>query len=283
MRATPLAILLSLLGLALPLSTAEVCQSASGCEFWDANYHEYTLYRVDATKIDVLILPPASPFALRDITTAKLAIQGWKDGINALGSTAFKSGVQINYYAVGQDNVPQDALADPEIVVVMAEVNPVLLFGIGYQSPFGLCAQQGGIAQALEPHEHDGAYVQQFQCQTGGYVCLALNTNFLLGGRTQMYDLVAHEFGHCLGTGHVGDALDFDAKTVPAYDVMSYMYRSSHVNCVSSLNLRSLEGIYATLLGTGTQLNPGSYYTMATSSYSQYACPQPPPGSITGG
>src|SRR5687767_12443049 len=117
---------------AFPLTGAAVCQSSSGCEFWDANYHEYVLYKVDDTKVDVIVYPPASAYAYRDSTTARLAIQGWEDGIQALGATWFKTGIQINIYVVGQDLViPADALEDPEISVVISEHNPVLLFGIG--------------------------------------------------------------------------------------------------------------------------------------------------------
>jgi hypothetical protein len=273
---------IALLAIAVPGAIAEVCQSSNGCQFWDNSYHEYVLYEEDTTKIDVLIYPSAGPFSLRDMTTAKFAVQGWKDGINAFGATWFKSNMNISAYIVGKDtNIPADALTDPEIIIVMSQHNPVLLFGIGEQLPVSFCSQRDGLAAEGIPHVDPNSYVQQFQCKSGGLTCVALNTNFLLEGTIQMYDLVAHEFGHCLGhclgPGHVGDALDFNAKTVPAYDVMSYMSKTLQVNCVSNMNVRVMEGIYAPLLGQSSSifLEPGDYYTMSTSTYQQLNCPNP--------
>lgn len=273
-----------LLALFVPGAIAEVCGSSSGCEFWDNSYHEYVLYEEDTTKIDVLIIPPASPFALRDTTTAKLAVQGCKDGINAFGATWFKSAMNINAYVVGQDTIPQDALNDPEVVIVISEHDPVLLFGIGAEPKQMVVTCESFGQQTLQQfpgHAHDGAQVSSADCTGTGFMCFAVNTNFLLGGTYQMYDLIAHEFGHCLGTGHVGDALDFDAKTVPAYDVMSYMYRSSHVNCVSNMNVKVMEGIYGHLLGqpASNDLHPGDYYTMS-SGYQQVNCANPARGIL---
>jgi hypothetical protein len=267
----------AVLAFLVPGAVAEVCQSSNGCQFWDNNYHEYVLYEQDTTKVDVLIYPSAGPFPLRDVTIAKHSVQAWKDGINNYGQTWFKNSVSINAYAPGIDATPPpaDAITDPEVIIVISEHDPVLLFGIGLQSPFSVCTQQGGVQSVAEPHVHDGGFVQQVQCRSGGFVCLALNTNFLLGGTVQMFDLIAHEFGHCLGTGHVGDALDFNAKTVPPYDVMSYQYTPSGKNCVSNLNIRTMEGVYAPLLSqpSSTWLQPGDYYTMAPSAYLPTSAP----------
>lgn len=277
-------IVASLFLIGVPLTSAEVCQKAQGCEFWDDSYHEYILYSVDTATVDVLIVPPVvSPYTLRDIATAEMAVQAWEDGVMDLGASWMTSGFSINHYTLGVDtNIPPEALSDPEIIVVMSEHDPVLLFGIGLQLPASVCTQRGGMVAMTEPHEHNGITVYQAECTQGGRTCVALNTNFLLGGRYQMYDLVAHEFGHCLGVGHVGDALDFDAKSVPDYDIMSYQYNPSHVHCVSTLNVRSMESVYADLLGGSGQLNPGAYYTMAQSSYSQVACDNIATGGILG-
>ncbi len=274
-----------LLSFMAPPSTADVCTSSSRCGFWDDDYHEYILYAADATQIDVLIVPPASPFALRDITTARLAVKGWVDGMNALGQSWFKEGLSIQPWVVGVDrNIPQGALADPEVIIVIAEHRPVVLFGIGQQLPPAPCLARGGALRTLPVHEHGRVAVQRSECVQGGYTCVALSMNVVLAGRYEMYNLIAHEFGHCLGLGHVGDALDFDAKTVPAHDVMSYMSRPHPVNCVSNLNVRSLEGIFAPLLGQppSTFMVPGQYYGMAPSAYSQSVCYNPPVGSVFG-
>jgi hypothetical protein len=261
----------------LPAGSSDICRKEKGCTFWDSNYHEYILYEVDTPHVDVLVVPPASPFATRDIATVGLAVEQWRTGIAQLADPWFASGFSIDAYTLGVDVPPPEALADPEIVVLTAEYNPVLLFGIGEQTPIGVC-----VADAATWHQHEGSpwATAMAQCGTGGMTCLAINTNFLLGGERQMHDLVAHEFGHCLGIGHVGDALDFDAKTVPLNDIMSYQYNPSHVHCVSTLNVKSLQGVYADLLGQPGQLLPGDYYTMSPSAYSQATCSNPDPNLL---
>ncbi|MEA3191169.1 MAG: hypothetical protein QOD77_1751 [Thermoplasmata archaeon] len=261
-----------LLTLALtPVSDGEICTAAPGCEFWDENYHEYILYNEDTYKIDVLIVPSASPFVLSDLTTVRKAVDGWENGIQALGPAWMTSNLDLRTYTLGVDVPTNEALTDPEIVVLVSEHDPVLLFGIGLQTPFGLCRATGPT------HQHPGSsFVSaQVQCTQGGFMCLAINTNFLLGGSRQMYDLVAHEFGHCLGIGHVGDALDFDAKRVPMKDIMSYQYDASHVFCVSTLNIKALSAVYAhpSLLNQPGWQSAGTYVSMAPSAYSNWACP----------
>lgn len=258
----------------LPVSNATQCNTASGCEFWDSNYHEYILYNVDTPNVDVLIVPPASPFATRDIVTIEKSVDAWKAGIAASGG-ALATGLKINRYTLGKDVPPQAALTDPEIIIVSAEYNPVLLFGIGLQLPVGICTQRGGVAHTFPTHEHDGAKLYRAECKQGGMTCVVVNTNFLLGGARRMFDLNSHEFGHCLGIGHVGDALDFDAKTFPAKDIMSYQYNANQVHCVSNLNTNALKAVYATLLGQTGQVNAGGYIQMTTSTYTQVTCANP--------
>jgi hypothetical protein len=252
------------------------CQSASNCDFWDDDYHEYVLYDVDTYVIDVLIVPSVSYDTAADTPAIRKAVQAWEDGIDQLAATWFKSGFEMNVYLLGTDAPPQSALEDPEIIVVAAEYNPVLLLGIGQDVPFNPC-RGGAATQAYAPHEHDGMTISAADCQEGGFTCVALNTNFLLGSKNTLYDLIAHEFGHCLGLGHVGDALDFSAKRVPIHDIMSYQETPGQVHCVSTLNVRTLESLYAPLFGqtVSQPVSAGDYYTMPMSQYSQVNCPNP--------
>ena len=271
-------LLAALVLMAAPTASAAVCTTASGCEFWDNDYHQYILYEVDTSSIDVLVLPPATPFAaLGDMDVLRASVEAWDSGIDALGPAWLANGVDIRTYVVGVDSTPASALQDPEIIVATAEYNPFVLFGIGLQVPFGVCTQQGGVASTVFQHAHAGgaSSVQAFQCQSGGIQCLVLNTNFLLGGERRLYDLNAHEVGHCLGIGHVGDALDFDAKNVPLTDIMSYNDVPSQVHCVSTLNIKAFEAVYAPLLGQPGGQGPGTYVHMAPASYAQVACPNP--------
>ena len=251
------------------------CSQARGCDFWDDDYHEYVLYEVDSMDVDVLIVPSASRDAAQDTPAIRAAVEAWETGIAQLATSWMADGFNMDVYLLGTDRVPQEALDDPEIVVLAAEYNPVLLFGIGYQLPPTPC--RGAAVKEYAPHEHHGMSIRAAQCEEGGFTCMALNTNFLLGSKTQLYDLVAHEVGHCLGVGHVGDALDFSAKRVPVDDIMSYQETPTQVHCVSTLNVRVLEALHAPLVGetVSQPVQADDYYTMPRSQYSQVDCPNP--------
>src|SRR5687768_6333771 len=86
-----------------PTADADVCRREKGCDFWDADYHEYILYEVDTPQVDVLVVPPASPFATRDLETVGLAVQQWQAGISALADPWFAQGFAIHSYTAGVD------------------------------------------------------------------------------------------------------------------------------------------------------------------------------------
>jgi hypothetical protein len=276
-------------------------------DFTDFCYHEYVLYNVDQSDIDILILPSASPYAARDAVLMEESVEMWDDGINNLGPTWLASGVNLNHYTVGLDTIPENALWDAEIVIIPAEFNPAVLFGIGLQSPSGLChgipnplgmlsAQDGfGLADFYEGtitaqdmaampefHQHDGPWgMLTTKCANGGYTCFVINTNFLWlpdnANGIDMFDLNSHELGHCLGIGHVGDALDFTANAYPRDDIMSYEsdgWNPNYVLCVSTLNIRALERVYGHMLSQpGYPAFPAnSYVHMVPSDWSDDGC-----------
>lgn len=248
------------------------CEAEEGCDFFDDDYHEYVLYDVDTTLVDVLIVPSASPAAAQDTATLRAAVDAWAAGIEAIAEPWFAEAFELRVYTLGTDTPPADALQDPEIVVLAAEYNPVLLFGIGLQSPAAVCRDDA--AGRYAPHAHDGMSIFAAKCDEGGLTCVAFNTVNLGGGPGRLYDLVSHEFGHCLGGGHVGDALDFKAKRVPVRDIMSYQHDPEQVHCVSNLNVRVLEAIYAPLVGAtvGQPVRAGQFYTMSPAEYRQVEC-----------
>lgn len=276
---------LVLLALAAPGSNATHFTSLS-------EYHEYILNDVDTGHIDAIIVPSASPWALRDVSTIEMSLQAWEDGIQSSGysDSWFANGFEMDIYTLGYDDIPSDALSDPEIVVIAAEYNPFLLFGIGYTIPVQFCQDFNPLDPSIW-HQHEGSSwaTSQASCESGGNQCVALNTNFLHSdgpivtingghGERRMYDLVAHEVGHCLGIGHVGDALDFSTWIYPTTDIMSYQYDPSQVFCVSTLNIKSLQGVYADALGApGTQprYNGGEYVHLHKDDYENTSCSNP--------
>lgn len=278
LRIIACAMLLLMAGLALPAQSAD---------FNDNDYHEYILYNVDTPEVDVLIVPPASPYYQRDLVNIEKSVQAWDDGINDLGSSWLADGLNINYYTLGYDVPTIEALEDPEIIIFSAEYNPVLLFGIGLAAPVTWChgigvGQEAASVAMDDLHKHDQSpwASMHSECDDGGFQCTVVNTNFFWlpdqQNEIQMYDLNQHELGHCLGIGHVGDALDFSAQNFPEQDIMSYQHNPSQVHCVSTLNIKALEAVYGALLGhPELHQHAGSYVDMSPSQYSWSDCLNP--------
>ncbi|MGB1585746.1 MAG: hypothetical protein ACPHID_01715 [Thermoplasmatota archaeon] len=277
----------------ITLALAVALAGTGAANFNDNQYHEYILYEVDTSKIDVLIVPSASPYALRDNTILRQGVDAWDAGIDDLADAWLANGIEIRTYVLGEDIPPAEALFDPEIIIVSAEYNPVLLFGIGLQVPISWCHNIGPgggnidwreeLIASPDFHSHGGSWgMLQAQCADGGKQCIVLNTNFLwlpdADNRRNMYDLNTHEVGHCLGIGHVGDALDFTARNFPQTDIMSYQH-GNHVHCVSTLNVKALEAVYGGLLGKpGLAQSAGTFVHMNPADYDQHDCDEPTAG-----
>lgn len=240
--------------------------STEGPHFTDACYHMRTdLNDLDTPIIDVLIVTPVSPYAERDVRAMRQAVEMWSAGIHYLAPQMgldWLDAVEFNIF-LDNDAFTTDPAWDPEIVIVAA--NPVVagVQGIGidpldFVSPLTgptsiPCRGANPLAsieawQALPGfdghHGHSGTYVEE--CEAGGSVCYAVNlaidpvpgvVDDVLG--MNMFDLVAHEVGHCLTVGHVGDAGDHTANAVPVDDIMSYTHNRAAGKCVSSLDVES--------------------------------------------
>jgi hypothetical protein len=253
----------------------EFCESEEACDFWDDEYHQYVVYDLDTTVIDVVIVPPAGMTTPDQIATSRLAVQAWSDGIEALGQSWFTDAFEMNVYAVGIDIPSIDAVSDPEIIVISTSAQGIL--GIGLEPKQIGCILLGEETLTdYGGHAHRGGYVTASDCTGIGFTCFAIN---LAGTDPRgLYDLIAHEVGHCLGAGHVGDALDFRARYAPVEDIMSYQDNPEQVHCVSNMNVRNLEGVYAHLLDRPEEewLPRGSYMAFSPADYMQVACENPP-------
>lgn len=235
-------------------------------------YHmKVGLNALDDPQIDVAIVVPISPAVERDTRVAEQAVMMWNDGVNYLademGLDWLSEGMEMNVttYKVKVDQAglmtePLD-LVDPEIVVTMS--NPVGGLGIGIdpvsfagelgivdgegtpclveENPFSF--QMWKDKPGFEQHgqERGGTYVQD--CGgVGGNVCFAVNNSVdPIPGATDffpLYELVAHEFGHCLTVGHVGDGADGPWGPTPTNDIMAYSADPPGLaKCVSTLDV----------------------------------------------
>ena len=235
-------------------------------------YHmKVGLNALDSPKVDVDVLLPVSPAAERDMRIATQAVQMWDDGLHYLAdqmdldwlNQGFEMNVRTHLVGVDAEGLPIDpiALIDPEIVVVVS--NPAGGIGIGID-PTSFIGQLGlvddnGVPCAALPNpfsmkqwqanpkfkqhggEPGGTYVQD--CGgVGGNVCLAINGAVDpvpgLSDFFPLFDLVSHEFGHCLTLGHVGDGADGPWGPTPTNDIMAYSTDPPLVNkCVSTLDV----------------------------------------------
>lgn len=269
--ARPLVVLL-VLCLAIPLTPARAVDGArfgdgnlpQGCtregtgtgpHFTDGCYHMRTnLNSLDTPIIDVLIVTPVSPYAERDVRVMRQAVEMWRDGIQYLAPQMGLDWLNRVEFTIALDSeaFTTDPLWDPEIVVVA--VNPAVtgVQGIGID-PLGFSAPCRGVnplATIVDwqnlpgfdgHHGHSGTYVEE--CEGGGTTCYAINVAIdpvpgVVGPVLDIntFDLVAHEVGHCLSVGHVGDAGDHTAAATPKDDIMAYDFSNQH-KCVSSLDV----------------------------------------------
>ncbi|WP_148613397.1 hypothetical protein [Nocardioides rubriscoriae] len=235
-------------------------------------YHmKVGLNALDSPQVDVDILVPVSPAAERDLRQAEQAVQMWNAGLHYLADQMDLGwldrglDMRIRTHEVAVDPAgallaPLD-LVDPEIVVVAS--NPVGGIGIGVDpsnlvsqlgvtdgeglpcarvaDPFSMAAWQH--KQGFEQHggENGGVYVED--CGgVGGNVCFAVNGAVdPVPGASDffgLFDLISHEFGHCLTVGHVGDGADGPWGPTPTNDIMAYSTDPPGISkCVSTLDV----------------------------------------------
>jgi len=235
-------------------------------------YHmKVGLNALDSPKVDVDVLIPVSPAAERDMRVATQAVQMWDEGLHYLAdqmdldwlSDGFEMDVRTRLVPVDANSIPLDPinLVDPEIIVVVS--NPIGGIGIGidptaFGGELGLYDDQGlPCAEVANPFSMDawearsgfeqhggepgGVYVQD--CGgVGGNVCFAVNGAVDpvpgLSDFFPLFELVSHEFGHCLTLGHVGDGADGPWGPTPTNDIMAYSTDPPLVNkCVSTLDV----------------------------------------------
>ncbi len=274
----------------------EFCTSPEMCDYWDGQFHEGAVYEMDTMVIDAVVLPAPGIGTTQATVAAGQATANWAL-VEEFTNPWFTDAWELNTYVVGSDVPSIDAVTDPEVIVVTEGFQRSTSIGLNAEQ---LACEIAGIltgdydATGYEPgslatrvydvHEHHGMEIYAADCVSGGFRCVALNfAGTALTGNNPLYDLVAHEVGHCIGLSHVGDALDFNSRFVPTLDIMAYADNYGRVSCPSTLNARALEGIYAHLVdgqSTPEWLASGERYAMNPWEYVVTECDTPPAGFL---
>jgi hypothetical protein len=240
-------------------------------------YHMRTgMNSLDSSDVDVLIMVPASPTATRDMRIIRQAVEMWNGGIQYLAPQMGMPWMKNMHFNISTDIESAAAtaggsfvtypIADPEIVIVSS--NPVGGAGIGidpYDSEVGALTGDSdmpctGVSNPFDMdtwkdmpgydhHDHEPGATVTEDCEgAGGNICVALTPAIDPAPPAldvfNLFDLVAHEFGHCLTIGHVGDGLEGSWSKLPTNDIMAYNTDPPGLNkCVSTLDV---EGIAVT-------------------------------------
>ena len=229
---------------------------------------------LDSPQVDVVVMVPASPTAERDMRIMRQSVEMWEGGIDYLaeqmGLPWLTEGMDFHITVDSFDPADETGgefttypVVDPEIVVVAANpaafgyvgigVDPVnqvfvnedqLQLCHGVPNPFDI--EQWEALPGFDSH-HDGrsgTYVEDCGPEGGGgNICFAVNVgnDSPVIDLSSLFDLVSHEFGHCLTIGHVGDGAEGKWGATPTNDIMAYHSDPPGLTkCVSTLNVEGI-------------------------------------------
>lgn len=237
-------------------------------------YHMRTdMNALDSPQVDVLVLVPVSPTAERDMRIMRQAVEMWEGGIDYLspqmGMDWLSTGVDFHITVDAIDPTGANGgggefttypVVDPEIVVIAS--NPVGGIGIGIDpvnsaisdenvvpcQPVGnpLDFEQWENLPGFDRHHDKREGIYNEDCGgSGGNVCFAINGAIDPAPKTfdifGLFDLVSHEFGHCMSIGHVGDGAEGAWGKVPTNDIMAYSQDPpGRTKCVSTLDVEGV-------------------------------------------
>jgi hypothetical protein len=295
------------------------------------------LNALDSPQVDVLVMVPVSPTAERDMRIMRQSVEMWEGGIDYLagemGLDWLAAGVDfhitVDYFDLENDEEGGEfttyPIVDPEIVVIAT--NPVGGIGIGVdpvdfvftdpnlvpchnvQNPFDFEYWENLPGFNNHHQQRTGTYVED--CGgAGGNICFAINGAIDPAPPAidvfNLFDLVSHEFGHCLTLGHVGDGAEGSWGVVPTNDIMAYSSDPPGLNkCVSTLDVEVVATRMSNFLdvnGDGTvdaadrrevndhigeggnrfHVQHPSDHHYASGSGSPLDCPQPDLGPVPG-
>lgn len=245
--------LISAIAVISVLVTGPVAASSSSAA---PPYQQPVWFQWERAELDILVVPPnhgqiyneEGPLGGNDpaeltptnsyLKAMDASIEAYRDALVAFGPRWLAQGVELRSYVLGRDEVPQEALAEPEIVVVTDETKGPIL----------------GIAINLRP-------------------CIVNNSKLMTTSVTyaDMYNIMGQELGHCLGLDHVAGGPPGDP--VLALDLLNGTYphqpgqKENPLHCPSNMNVRGLKVVFGPALGkhislATVEMKPAAYRTM---------------------
>ena len=240
--------------------------------FGNVCHHMRTdLNGLDSPEVDVVVMVPVSPTVERDVRIMRQSVEMWEGGIDYLademGLGWLAEGMNFHITVETFDPVGDNGgefttypIVDPEIVVVAA--NPLVAgyVGIGIDpvdfvfvnedqvpchnvtNPFDIEYWENLPGFNSHHEARSGTYVED--CGgAGGNICFAINagSDTPVIDLASLFDLVSHEFGHCLTIGHVGDGAEGKWGANPTNDIMAYHSDPPGLSkCVSTLDVEGV-------------------------------------------
>lgn len=231
-------------------------------------YRQPIWFKWDRTELDVLVVPPgpgqivngsgvlnggdakeAQPLASSYMKATEKVIGDWRRAVDAFGSSWLRSHLKLNIYVLGHDVPPAEALREPEIVMVWdASKLNVLGYSIRPGFSLGTLGQNASSDMARAPCITD---VSKFYTTSFSY--------------PDMYNIVGHEFGHCLGLQHsTGPEPAADLDIIHAIYEHDIGLAGTPLHCPANLNVKGLELVYdAKAASTAASVPAGSYKKIA--------------------
>lgn len=163
------------------------------------------------------------------------SVNNWQVAIDAYAPAWLKDRLVLNVYVLG---VGTPLLPTQYEIVVASDENKLTTLGIA----------------------------------VSGSPCLVLNSKFFVTSFTyeDMFNINAQEYGHCLGLDHV-------SGNHPVLDPMNGLYphspgsASNPLHCVSNLDVKGLEGVFARTMGQPSSMW-GADGRVSVSQYATVPC-----------
>lgn len=231
------------------------------------DYKQPLFFEWEKGTLDILIVPPdhgqlvngngvlnngdpneLNPCTNSYVSAMRQSIADWDRAVATFGSAGLRGTLVTNDYLVGCEPVPDEALQEPEIVIVTDETKAVIL----------------GVAVSFRAGEP----------RIEGVPCLVDNSKFFITSFTEvdMYNVGGQEYGHCLGLDHTEGGPKGD--TTLQDDIMFATYEQNpgeagnHRQCPSNLNVKGLERVFGSLFGGPS----GGTATLAPAEYRKISC-----------